>query len=125
MGIVVLLQSGKGGGLAGIASGGATQMLGTRQAPDTLEKATWWLAGIFVALCITTNFFINAGEGGQESIIQQNLDSAPIEINGGGGIPLQEVNPATEGTAPSTAPVTAPAGEPIPIPPAEGGNPEQ
>ncbi len=42
MGIVILLQNGKGGGLAGIASGGqTTQILGARQAPDFLEKATW------------------------------------------------------------------------------------
>ena len=44
--LVVLLQSGQGGGLAGIASGGqAQQILGARQAPDFLEKASWVLGG--------------------------------------------------------------------------------
>lgn len=69
---VVLVQSGKGGGLAGIAAGGATtQILGARQAPDVLEKATWMLATLFIVLCILTNFAIDTGEGPQESVIQQ------------------------------------------------------
>jgi preprotein translocase subunit SecG len=68
---VVLVQSGKGGGLAGIASGGATtQILGARQAPDVLEKATWTLATLFIVLCILSNFAINRSEV-QESVIQQ------------------------------------------------------
>jgi preprotein translocase subunit SecG len=48
--LVILMQSGQGQGLSGIASGGATrQVLGTRQAPDTLEKATWTLAAVFIS----------------------------------------------------------------------------
>lgn len=67
---VILMQSGQGEGLAGIASGGATrQVLGTRQAPDMLEKATWTLAAIFISLCVITNFFIDRGQ--EESVIQQ------------------------------------------------------
>ena len=69
---VVLVQSGKGGGLAGIAAGGATQqILGARQAPDVLEKATWTLATLFIVLCILTNFAIDRGAGAQESVIQE------------------------------------------------------
>ena len=68
--LAVLVQSGKGGGLAGIASGGqTTQILGARQAPDFLEKATWTLATLFIVLCIVANFFA-APSGVQESIIQ-------------------------------------------------------
>lgn len=72
MTLAILVQSGKGGGLAGIAAGGATrQMLGARQAPDVLEKATWTLATLFIVLCVLTNFTIDRG-GAQESVIQQN-----------------------------------------------------
>jgi len=67
--LVILMQSGQGQGLSGIASGGATrQVLGTRQAPDMLEKATWTLAAVFISLCVITNFFIDTGE--DESVIQ-------------------------------------------------------
>jgi preprotein translocase subunit SecG len=84
---VVLVQSGKGGGLAGIASGGATQqILGARQAPDVLEKATWLLASAFVVLCILTNFTIG-GEQVQESVIQQRAQgeqaAPPLDAPGG------------------------------------------
>ncbi len=69
--LVVLVQSGKGGGLAGIAAGGATQqILGTRQAPDVLEKATWILATLFIVLCVASNFAIREAQT-QESVIQQ------------------------------------------------------
>lgn len=69
MTFLVLIQSGKGGGLAGIAAGGATtQILGARQAPDVLEKATWVLAALFIVLCVLTNFAID--DGPQRSVIQ-------------------------------------------------------
>lgn len=71
MTIVILLQSGKGGGLAGIASGGATtQILGSRQAPDFLERATWTLATAFIVLSILSNFVIGTEEA-QTPVIQQ------------------------------------------------------
>ena len=71
MTLLVLLQAGKGGGLAGIASGGATtQILGARQAPDVLEKGTWILATLFIVLCILTNFAIDRGDA-PRSVIQQ------------------------------------------------------
>ncbi len=72
--VIVLLQSGKGGGLAGIASGGATQqILGSRTAPDVLEKATWFLGATFIVLCILTNFFI-----GGPTVDEQIFDPSDI-----------------------------------------------
>jgi preprotein translocase subunit SecG len=79
MATVVLLQSGKGGGLAGIAGGsGATQLLGARQAPDILEKATWVLATLFITLCILTNFFVDTAET-RQSIIQTQGQQVPVQ----------------------------------------------
>ena len=92
---VILLQSGKGGGLAGISGGGgATQLLGGRQAPDILEKGTWVLATIFISLAIVTNFFVDTAET-RQSIIQSQSQQAPVQ-----------------------APVQAPAGDQ----PADGGD---
>ncbi|MEO1075685.1 MAG: preprotein translocase subunit SecG, partial [Bacteroidota bacterium] len=65
---VVLLQSGKGGGLAGIAAGGQTQqILGARQAPDFLEKTTWVLGVALMVLCVITTMF--TGTDNQTTII--------------------------------------------------------
>lgn len=93
--LVILLQSGQGGGLSGIAQGGATrQVLGTRQAPDMLEKATWTLGAIFIVLCVVTNFFIG-GDEQRESVIQQRAQEgqteqqqAPAPSPGQGAAPL-------------------------------------
>ncbi|MDX1429737.1 MAG: preprotein translocase subunit SecG [Rhodothermales bacterium] len=89
LGVIILLQSGKGGGLAGIAAGGATQqMLGTRTAPDILEKATWTLGALFILLCVMTNFTIDREEGA-ESVIQQGQaqESAPPVLPPSDAIP--------------------------------------
>ena len=106
--LVILIQSGKGGGLAGIAAGGATQqVLGARQAPDVLEKATWILATAFIVLCIVSNFFITASTtGGSDSVIQQRAQQ--------------------ESVTPSEIPALPPATETVPVPstdtaPAESG----
>lgn len=49
--LVVLVQNSKGGGLAANFQA-PTQVLGARQSADFIEKATWWLAGILVVLCL-------------------------------------------------------------------------
>ena len=78
MSLVILLQAGKGGGLAGIASGGATtQILGARQAPDVLEKGTWILAAAFLVLCVLTNFAMDRS-GSERSIIQQSRGAEQV-----------------------------------------------
>lgn len=108
--LVVLVQSGKGGGLAGIASGGTTQILGARQAPDVLEKATWTLATLFIVLCVLSNFFIGQDQV-QESVIQQR---AQQEQTAPGAAPLGQPQDGLNQQAPATPP---PAEQPQ-----EGGN---
>ncbi|MEM1127987.1 MAG: preprotein translocase subunit SecG [Bacteroidota bacterium] len=94
--LVVLLQSGKGGGLAGIASGGATtQILGARQAPDVLERATWVLGWAFIVLCVLTNFAIDRGTE-VESVIQQRGTGATEQTAPALPPPSQELPPAQQ-----------------------------
>ncbi len=101
MAIVVLLQSGKGGGLAGIASGGqTTQILGARQAPDFLEKATWTLGAAFIVLCIVANFFASPSDA-QRSIIQGGGANAPVENPLPPGPGTINEGPATPAPAPA------------------------
>ncbi len=107
MAIAILLQSGKGGGLAGIAAGGqTTQILGARQAPDFLEKATWGLGTAFIVLCILANFFADPG-GAQRSVIQEGGagTAPPVEnpLPPGPGT-IQDGPTAPGQTAPSPAP---------------------
>lgn len=104
MSLVVLLQSGKGGGLAGISGGGqATQILGARQAPDTLEKATWALGWAFLGLCLITTFFIPRANAGGSILQDRGLEGsaapAPIEAPAAPDATPSPANPATP-TAP-------------------------
>ncbi|MFK7849080.1 MAG: preprotein translocase subunit SecG [Rhodothermales bacterium] len=102
--LVVLVQSGKGGGLAGIAAGGATQqVLGARQAPDVLEKATWILATAFISLCILSNFIIDrSGTGTQDSVIQQSVQGDQV-------LPPAEIPALPPATVPTETPSTTDA----------------
>ena len=59
--LVVLVQNSKGGGLAANFSA-PTQVMGVRQTADFLEKATWWLAGILVALSLIATISIHRGQ---------------------------------------------------------------
>jgi len=73
--LTVLMQSSKGGGLAGTFGGAGNMgaMFGSRRTADFLSTATWWLAGIVAILAIVINLFFLPGKVTQEqkSIIQQ------------------------------------------------------
>jgi preprotein translocase subunit SecG len=60
--LVVLLQSGQGQGLSGglAAMGPASQMIGARRTADILSKATGYLGGAFLTMCVLANFFIDS-----------------------------------------------------------------
>lgn len=81
--VMVLLQSSKGGGLAGTFGGaGFGTMFGTRRTADFLSKSTWWLAGVLVILILLINLFFLPGSSGledRESVIQsrQNVPTQP------------------------------------------------
>lgn len=70
---VVLIQSSKGGGLAGTFGGGdASAVFGVRRTADFLIKLTSILATILLLFSLVTNVMINKSGGTNESIIQQN-----------------------------------------------------
>ena len=53
LGAAILLQAGKGGGLAasfGGAGSSPNSLLGSREAGNLLTKTSWWAGGIFLTL---------------------------------------------------------------------------
>ena len=52
--LIVLVQNSKGGGLSS-TFGGGNQIMGVKKTADFLEKTTWILAAILVALCLIYN----------------------------------------------------------------------
>jgi preprotein translocase subunit SecG len=78
--IAVLMQSSKGGGLAGSFGGGQMgTVFGVRRTADFLSRATTILATVFIVLSLLINIFFLPGKRTAESIIQKGgpTNSAP------------------------------------------------
>lgn len=75
LGLVVLVQNSKGGGLIS-NFGSANQMMGVRQTTDFLEKATWTMAIILVVLCLVSSMTIKVNGTGnvQDSQIREQIE---------------------------------------------------
>jgi preprotein translocase subunit SecG len=104
LGIVVLVQNSKGGGLsAGLSS--SNQVMGVKKTSDLIEKMTWGLAITLIVLCLATNIAIPRGGAEQgNSKMKEQIDNAPA--------PAQPQQQAPAKTAPAQQ--TAPAGTPAP-----------
>jgi preprotein translocase subunit SecG len=68
LGLFVLIQNPKGGGLAGSLGGFSTQFMGVKQTTDVLEKGTWIFASLIAVLCLLSSFFIRGGSGGGPAV---------------------------------------------------------
>ena len=78
LGLIVLIQNSKGGGLVS-NFGGANQMMGVRQTTDFLEKATWTIGGILVVLCLISSITLprNSKEGAPKSELENVIAPLP------------------------------------------------
>lgn len=94
--LVVLLQSGKGEGLASNFVA-ANQTLGVRQTADILEKLTWGLVAFILVLAIVSSFTIRGGSAG-DSITDKIENAAPAAQ------PEFPVAPVASQDAPAEAP---------------------
>ncbi len=79
LGLIVLVQNSKGGGLAaGFQS--SNQMMGVRQTADFLEKATWTLAIVLLAFSLLSVFIIPRGqtEGNRSEVKSYLEEQGPV-----------------------------------------------
>jgi len=86
LGLIVLVQNPKGGGLAANFTGSGSQFMGVRQTADFLEKASWTLAIALLVLSLSAAMIIprqvdNAGQQDTElrDQIEQSSQAAPID----------------------------------------------
>lgn len=94
MGLFILIQNPKGGGLAGNIAGFNTQFMGVKQTTDVLEKGTWTMAIVIALLCLCSAFFIAPGSGSEikDSNIRPNTQQqapAPATNPGAPAVPKQ------------------------------------
>jgi len=77
--LVVMVQNPKGGGLSSSFGGGGNQVVGgVKSTNDFLDKTTWTLAILLIALILLSNVSLKSAFGTNESrLIDEN--AAPIE----------------------------------------------
>jgi preprotein translocase subunit SecG len=103
LGVVILLQSGKGGGLAAVGGGAAMTegLLGGRQATTVLTRATWFAGAAFMVLALVLSIMSSRATA-PESVIQVQAPAtapAPAPVLPGVGDPPPEGGAAEEGAA--------------------------
>jgi preprotein translocase subunit SecG len=79
LGVVILLQSGKGGGLAAMGGGAAATegILGGRQATTVLTRATWIAGGTFMALALILSIMSSRAQIPQSILLDDLQQAAP------------------------------------------------
>lgn len=112
LGIVVLLQAGKGGGLASMGGGAGTDnsLIGGRQAATILTKASWVCGGTFMALALILSV-ISSRQARPTSVLRDEFRQAPA--------PATQAPPAAiPGTQPQqNAPAQQAPAQPAPAQP--------
>ncbi len=77
--LLIMVQNPKGGGLSSSFGGGGTQSFGgVQNTTNFLDKSTWYLAMILLALILLSNFAIHRGGVQQDSSIEQKLENRQI-----------------------------------------------
>lgn len=79
---VVLLQNGKGDGMASNFVAG-NQAFGVRQTADILEKITWSLVAGIIVLSIVSAFTLRTTTSGTDisGVAQEQVDPTPVEMD--------------------------------------------
>jgi len=77
LGLIILIQNPKGGGLSSSFGGIGNQLMGVKQTTDVLEKGTWIFAGIIAVLCLTSAVFIGKGGGSASDKYYEAPATAP------------------------------------------------
>lgn len=95
LGLIVLIQNPKGGGLSSTFGGQANQIMGVRRTTDFLEKGTWVLSVVLLFLSLIAAYSIP--KGSSES-----------------GAPQTELSVEQQSVLPTQLPTALPTGETAP-----------
>jgi preprotein translocase subunit SecG len=80
LGLFILVQNPKGGGLSGTLAGFNNQFMGVKQTTDVLEKGTWILVSALGVLCIVSVLFVSTTGGSNNSTLQKiNTSTVPTQ----------------------------------------------
>jgi preprotein translocase subunit SecG len=114
--LAILLQSGKGTGLAasfGGASSSPDALIGIRQAGNLLTRISWWGGGIFLGLCFVLQI-MSTHTSAPRSVLEKGLTTQPQNVapppTSAPAVPLEPAPTTTApaGTKTAKPPATAP-----------------
>lgn len=94
LGLIVLIQNPKGGGLTSSLSGFGNQLMGVKQSTDVLEKGTWIFGALVGLLCLMSPAFLpkdGSSSHANDELINNTPTTAP-----------KATNPATTAPLPGT-----------------------
>jgi len=110
----ILLQSGKGGGLAasfGGASSSPDAFIGIRQAGNLLTKTSWWGGGAFLVLAFILQM-MSTRTNAPRSVLEQGLGSQPARTapapTSAPAVPLEPLSTTPRPATPTTPTPAAP-----------------
>lgn len=83
LGLIILVQNPKGGGLAGNVGGFSNQLMGVKQTTDVLEKGTWVLALVVALLCLFSAVFVPRASASNRQVIEKVNPTSTQQVPGG------------------------------------------
>ena len=97
--LVIMVQNPKGGGLSSSFGGGTQQLGGVQKTSDFLDRSTWLLATLLLALILVSNITLSSGN---ETIDSKLLEDSSIPENFENPInqPIKEIPEANTNQAP-------------------------
>ncbi len=103
LGLIVLVQNPKGGGLSSTFGGQGNQYMGVRKTADFLEKGTWVLSIVLLVLSLVAAYVIpkpqdNSGAPQTELSVDQNM-VLPTSLPTAGSPSAVPVAPVSEPSA--------------------------
>lgn len=100
--IVIMVQNPKGGGLSSTLGGGSQMMGGVQKTTDFLDKSTWTLATILIALILLSSLSFSDSFSSNNSLIDESAVTAPAPVVPAVPSPVENTAPAaTENTVPA------------------------
>jgi|TARA_A100001011_G_scaffold400829_1_gene519497 preprotein translocase subunit SecG len=88
--LVIMVQNPKGGGLSSSFGGGSQQMGGVQKTSDFLDRSTWILATLLLALILVSNITLSSGNDVLDSKLLDD-SSTPENFENPIEQPVQEI----------------------------------
>ena len=97
--LVIMVQNPKGGGLSSSFGGGTQQLGGVQKTSDFLDRSTWILATLLLALILVSNITLSSGNDATDSKLLED-SSIPENFENSIDQPIQEIPEANTNQVP-------------------------